>query len=241
MQIKFKYIMSRIGIMAIFLLIFLGKTYSQSHEWETEGASFGFQIQPIIPNDMFRFRGETRNVQGTDFSLNPNPGYVAGAVIRFGVHRRFTLETGINYVRRPYEAIIETDGDTYRLDLRIISYELPLSATYHVRLGQQLYLTSTAGLSLYFLPSNLFVGENPASIAAARRNWFTPSAKAATGFEYRTENSGYFYIGPSYQFFFRDLYLTEIEFRRNGDSVTNRFFISGEYFGLIFRYTFPTG
>lgn len=215
---------------------------AQGWEWEREGASFGVQLKPIVPNDIFRIRGESATEEGVEFQLDPLVGYKAGAIIRFGIHRRFTMETGINYVRRPYLASASDTSGAEEGRMRVIAYDIPIAATYYVRLSEHLYLSTSAGLHLHFLPSNLFVRQGDMSITAARRNWFAPAASARTGFEYRTRNSGYFFVGPEYRFFFQSLYITEIEYRRSQSStVRQRFTLDGAFFGIILRYTFSPG
>ena len=162
---------------------------------------FGLSYRPLIPNSLFT--GENIDFQTDTLSVNVSNkfGNSFGMVIRTDFTERWSLETGIHQTRRNFW--IEAEGvDTAlstRFDLGMVTYEIPIQLLYYVRLSDQVYMNAMAGISINFFPTNHSkVSPDFQFLAQSlRREWVGGALVANVGFEYRTERSGYFYLGAS--------------------------------------------
>jgi len=211
-------------------------------------AVFGFQIEPIIPTELFRVRKEKIDFEKVSFTTTPKPGYMIGGHIGLNFGNRITLETGINMIKRNFQIQAnETEqAENPYLNFVVQNYEIPVAVTYYVRLGERLYMANTTGVSHQILPSNLRSfnkGKYPdgrfyeLEQRSARLNWLMPTFKGGVGWEYRTEKDGYIYAGFVYHLF-TALYDTNIIYK-SGDirENFNQRYI-GDFFGLVLRYNF---
>lgn len=216
---------------------------------QSNTVNFGFQIEPIIPNKLFRIEEQIYNESGVNFSITPNPGVSYGGVVQFGLNKRFALETGMNYLRRSFTIAVDDNG--FKKDLTFVAdnFEVPLSIIYYIRLGEKLYMGHSVGISFQLLPSSLYsrdagdlvMGNEEYELEqiSMRRYWVVPAFKGSFGFEYRTEKKGYFFMGPVYHLF-TPLYYSRVNYSRNTTSVKGmKINAIGDYFGLVFRYSFP--
>jgi len=207
-----------------------------------EKNAFGIQIKPIIPNSIFRIVTEEIDKDGINYSVTPNNGYSFGATIRFGLTPHFALQTDINYIKRNYTFSINDSTFNTNLGLRVISYEIPVLATYFIRLSKNIYMGPTVGPSFQFLPTNLYSNNDNVKQHSLKTNWLSTSLLVNIGFEWRTETAGYFYFGPTYQMYSKPMFTTGI-FYKGYNNVNNPpdviMKLKGDYFGLIFRYVFP--
>ncbi|NLF43644.1 MAG: PorT family protein [Bacteroidales bacterium] len=216
---------------------------------QSKTANFGFQIEPIIPNKLFRIEEQIYNESGVNISITPNPGVSYGGVVQFGLNKHFALETGMNYLRRSFTIGVDDNG--FKKDLTFVAdnFEVPLSIIYYIRLGEKLYMGHSVGISFQLLPSSLYsrdtgdpaMGEPEYDLeqVSVRRYWVVPAFKGSFGFEYRTEKKGYFFVGPVYHLF-TPLYYSRVNYSSNTTDVLGmKIDAIGDYFGLVFRYSFP--
>jgi hypothetical protein len=96
------------------------------------------------------------------------------------------------------------------------------------------------GLSLDFFPSDVQSSDEYFKHYGTRKSWLGESVLANLGYEYRTEKSGYFYIGASYHRPFNDIYYSTVAYYRDHNHYTSgqQFLISGNYLTLDLRYFF---
>jgi len=181
--------------------------------------TFGLQLEPLIPSSLIRSSNVTAFDQGVEFSTDPMPGIAYGAHVAFWLDERISLETGINHLIRDYRitATDITDGFELPLQFTADNFEIPFTFNYHIRLGERFYMDQSLGVSLQFLP-----GEFQSRILV------------------EDENDNRLYdAGPVYRLF-STLYFTRILYTR-GDVNVNNLDIrpTGDYFSVLFRYTFP--
>ena len=205
-----------------------------------EKNAFGIQIKPIIPSSIFRIvTDQIKDTSGNIYDIKPENGYSFGATIRFGLTPHFVLQTDINYIKRNFSFSV-TDGNfTSKIALRVVSYEIPVLATYFVRLSRDVYMGPTFGASFQFLPTNLYSKNEILSQLSLKKSWVSTSLVANVGFEWRTEDKGYFYFGPTYNMYFNPMFQTRIQYinalQQTKSVITE---LKGDYFGLVFRYIF---
>ncbi|MBE0662593.1 MAG: hypothetical protein IH597_09010 [Bacteroidales bacterium] len=234
----------------IFTLLLIISSFTIASAQERK-AAFGLQIEPVIPSALFRISTVETQVGDVLFTIEPRPGIAYGAMISANLTPRFTIETGINSLSRDYKVSV-IDGDfTKSLQFKVVNFEMPLNLTYYVRLGPKLYMGHSAGFSFQFLPSNLktAVDEKDASgntiykleQISRRRYFMMPAFKGGIRLEFRTENDGYFFIGPTYRLF-TVLYRSQLFYFRGQVDIQNHDVKPiGDYFGITLRYVFPPG
>src|ERR1051326_7726196 len=171
----------------------------------------GFQYKPIFPSAFFSTGTNTVSQNSANFSVSQKYGYCAGMILRRGITKRFSFETGINYVKRNYSLNITNTNFSGNYHFTIIGYEVPLQMLIFIRLGERLYMNAASGISLDISPSTIFTFNDYYKHFAERHSEFQGSVLANLGYEYRTEKSGYFYLGASYHLPFTYFYQSSFE------------------------------
>ncbi len=221
----------------------------QSLSAQERKVTFGLQVEPLIPSNLIRSGDISAFRQGVQFDISPQPGYGYGAHLSFRLNERMAIESGINYLIRDYR--ITATEENFELDLQFSAdnFEIPLTFNYFIRLGERLYIDQSLGFSFQFLPGEFqsrIYEEIPTggyvydfSQISVRNYWVMPVFRGGFGFEYRTENSGWFYIGPVYRLF-STLYQTRILYTHPPINVNDLTIdLKGDYFSVAFRYIFP--
>lgn len=201
----------------------------------------GFQYKPIFNNDFFRAGAQTVELGSTSVTINPKAGFCGGMVIRRGLTDRLSLESGINFTKRSYTIKLvdvgNPQGDTHTDNFKFISYEIPLSVLVFIRLGEKSFMDASIGNSFDFFPSDVYTEDNYYEHVGLRKSWVKAAAIANLGFEYRTEKSGYFYLGASYHRPYTYLFQSGTNFKNTAyPTFVNE--ISGNYLTLDIRYFF---
>lgn len=212
----------------------------------------GVEFRPIFPA-AFLNTGK-QQVQNDSYSITVSPkfGFSGGMIIRYGFHKRFALETGINFVQRNFDLNIQRDSIppsgivrgspafNSNTDFTIIGYEHPIKVLFFVQVAELFYLNAAAGFQFTFFPSDIFTTNEEASTTG---QYFRHSSvrlgfdgKPGTdgvihgggilnlGMEYRTKNAGYFYLGGTYHVPFSDIYRSKFEYldQSNPPPITDR-------------------
>ncbi|MCI5057743.1 MAG: PorT family protein [Flavobacteriales bacterium] len=219
--------------------IFILCLFTISLQAQEKVITVGIQMKPIIPNSFFRAELEKIDEPSYQITGKHLMGYTAGMVIRRGLSKRWSLETGINFIRRNYRFNYSIDSILNgERKVRIVSYEVPLLALLYIRLSDKWYMNTAFGASTVFYPSD--VGFDNLDIVAdvLRRNWVQLGLNANVGYEYRTEEKGYFYAGISLHRPFNNIYRGFFTFDTNNTPVQARSNLYGSYFTIDFRYFF---
>ncbi|MFM7813993.1 MAG: outer membrane beta-barrel protein [Flavobacteriales bacterium] len=208
----------------------------------------GIQFKPMFSN---RFLGVSNYTSSTDeFSttITPRFGMNLGMVIRKGLTKNWSLETGICFVQRNFEATVRPYdlGDSVTMNYRIIAYEIPIQGLIFVKLGDQLYMNASGGCSMDFYPSNVesYISTSQdtnrydISQKTWRRSWLQPALLANYGFEWRTKSNGSFYAGVTYHRPFQRLGTVELLLEKNQVPSRDYVQIKGSYFTFDVKYFF---
>lgn len=212
--------------------------------------SAGLQFRPIIPSNLLQtstieLRGnEADGNEYLQMVINQRLGYSFGMVIRKNFTQRFAIESGVNYVRRSYQLDV-TDTDsmiTSGVDFGLSHYEIPLTAVVYIRLGEDLYMNTALGLSLDIAARSIVNGTPYFDNFTAIRK-LSGAALANVGVEYRTKDSGSFYVGATYHQNMWPIADTKVNhFRDSGASDADlQTPLSGTYLTLDLRYYFSEG
>ncbi len=196
----------------------------------------GFQYKPILASSFLSTGIKTISQNGIDFSVSQKFGYCTGMVLRRGLTKRFSLETGINYVKRNYALEITDTTFTGKSNFTIIGYEIPLQGLIFIQLGEKLFMNASAGLSWDMYPSNIATAGPYFKHHSTRHSLFQSAVLANIGYEYRTAKSGYFYLGASYHLPFTYFFQSAINYTPKNEIVSMK--LRGNYLTLDFRYFF---
>ena len=200
----------------------------------------GFQIKPIFQNDFLRTADKTLTVKNVDFTVGTKSGFAAGMVIRHGITNRFSIETGINYVKRNYDLTIEDTSFSSKTDFKIIGYEIPAMGMVFIKLSQNIHMNVSMGLSLDIFPSDIFTGEDYFDHFSLRHHIINTGVHSNLGWEYRTDKSGMIYFGASYHRPFEYIYFSQVVYEGvDPEPVISNRTLDGSYFTFDLRYFFP--
>jgi hypothetical protein len=170
-------------------------------------------------------------------------GFGFGGVVRVKLTDFWNIETGINYTRRRFGmTIADLQGPfTGETELRVIGYEIPIKGLVYIQMGKQVFMDVALGASLDFLASDVVSLERTFRFRGFKRRWGNAAVTGGVGVEYRTEESGYFYVGATYHQMIGDMMLSQVIYFRDGTppSFLQRGVLDGSYFSLDLRYFFP--
>lgn len=223
-----------------YTLIIILSFYASIVSSQERVTTFGIQFKPIVPIE-FMNSGQQETVnENIQFSQSPKAGLSFGMVIRKGFTKNLSIETGINFLRRNYDfSIVDVDSSfSLTSSFRLINYEIPVLGLVYVRLSNQIYMNVAGGFSVDIYPTPLFTFDNDFANAINRFDWFNISMLANVGWEYRTEKSGYFYLGASFHRPFSDIAREFITYKRRDEDVQGVFDLTGNYLTIDLRYFF---
>ena len=211
--------------------------------------TFGIQLKPIIPFQFFGTGTQTTTEKDLTVDFTPKFGLNFGMVVRRGFSRNWSLETGINLVQRNFRVDLTYPKIPTKqsMKFRYICYEIPLQGMIFVKLGEQLYMNASGGLSFDIYPTS--VGSSTSvrvdstvydmNQRTGRLGWIQFALLANYGFEWRTRDKGYYYLGVSYHRPFSDIGHTRVNFEsRNTAPIVLDYFLKGNYLTIDFRYFF---
>ncbi len=203
--------------------------------------TFGIQFKPIISSEIINTGAQTNKVNGISFTIKPNQGYSFGMVVRKGLSKQLSIESGINFSRRNFGLSIQDDSSNFRgeSEFSYVIYEIPILGLVYVQMGKNSYLNTAFGTTLNFLPSDWDSFDFYFEHFSERRSWIVPSLLANIGFEYRTYDKGYLYFGFSYHRPFSSISEAGVLYKQDRIEKARSFFdISGNYLTIDLRYFF---
>jgi hypothetical protein len=230
----------------LFLAFLLSGSFVMAQKSQT---TLGIQLRPMIPSQFFGTGPAHQNSDSITATLYNHLGWNAGVVLRQGLNKMWSIETGISMVQRNYKMDFESQRFRFgqSLSYQMIGYEIPLQALIYVQLGEKWYMNGSGGVSFDFYPSNLQKFGNglsdtafiDVSIKTYRQNWMMPSIMANLGFEYRTLHNGYYYIGTSYHRPLNQIAVSDLRIESRGSGNDQLFALNGTYLTLDLRYFLP--
>ena len=229
--------------MAGLLLLLWSEGHSQQNT-----TVFGIHLKPMVPNKFFGAGPQVNTEEGLQATFAPKFGLNFGMVVRKGFGKMWSFETGINIVQRNYDVDFSHPALLHdkSMSFRYICYEIPLQAMVFVKLGEHLYMNASGGVSLDMYPSNVESSTSDRNDTIVfdfyqktyRNGWLQFALLANYGFEWRTKDKGYFYIGASYHRPFREIGFTRVTFVQDTDPTRLEFYLKGNYLTADLRYFF---
>jgi Outer membrane protein beta-barrel domain len=210
--------------------------------------TLGIQLKPMIPSKYFGTGTEDAEVEGLQVHFEPNVGLNFGMIVRRGLTRNWSVESGICMVQRNYTLHFKHPQFSGEKELRFryIAYEIPMQAMVFVKLSDRLFMNASAGASIDLYPSNVESSTYEYRDTLRfdfyqktyKQSWIQMALLANYGFEWRTPDKGYFYVGASYHRPFRPIGTTAVLFELNGDPAKTTSRLGGNYLTADFRYFF---
>jgi len=219
--------------------IFLGMLLSSMVWAQKDITTVGFQIKPTFTSSFIGTGPQTISDSSFTYSIKPGSGYVAGMIIRKGYTPSLSIEFGLNYAVRNTSISASNGTVTAENKLRIVGYEIPFSQLIFIRLSNNIYMNAGAGACLNIFPSDVFKRDSTSTTYGSRSMLFNPSLLANIGFEFRTYESGYFYLGASLNRPFSEIYQFKFNYLNQG-ILQNAAYgnLNGAYIALDFKYFF---
>ncbi len=208
--------------------------------------TLGLQLKPMFASKFFETGPQRFVADSLDATLSQKLGWNTGVVIRKGINDMWSIESGISMVQRNFE--LQFFSQRYQvnnvLKYKMVGYEIPIQALIYVQLSPKWFINGSGGVALDFYPSNLYktgsVMKDSLYIDAYaktfRTRWAMLAATANLGFEYRTKDHGYFYMGASYHRPMGDIALTQLRVESKGAGNDLWMPIGGTYLTLDLRY-----
>jgi hypothetical protein len=199
----------------------------------------GIQFKPIFPIGFLGSGKLTDTYENVTLENGLKSGFSGGLIIRKGFTDLIGIETGINYVKRRYQLTVTEGSFKGVSEYRVISYEIPLLFMVYAQLFEKTYMNGALGPSITMYPSSVATYD-PAYFyhVAIRNHVVMPAITANLGWEYRTEKSGFIYIGASFQRPFDYIFTSFFNYKGNGKDFTLGRRLSGSYLTLDLRYFF---
>jgi hypothetical protein len=210
-------------------------------------ALFGLQYKPVIPNSLIGFHQQDFNSGQFESIVKQKFGNSLSMLINVGLSDRLALETGIGFTQRNFnlDYAVPDSGYAANGDVRVVSYEIPLNFIVYIRLSDEIFMNTSLGPAMTFFASDVrtFIpidANERFQQEGAYRSKFQGALNANVGFEYRTKNSGRFYLGGSYHLPFTPImtFAMSYEYATNQNvlAIDN---ISGSYLTADLRFYFP--
>jgi hypothetical protein len=220
------------------LLLFLLISSSACSSLYTQENVFtaGFRYRPIFPSAVFKTGAQTFFQNSICFSVAQKSGYNAGMIIRRGITRQFSFETGIGYTKRNFLLSITDAAFSGKSDFTIIAYEIPAEALIFLRITDKLFMNTSLGLSTDIYPTDISTQGTYFRHSSRCHSTFQFAALASLGFEYRTSKIGYFYFGSSYHQPFSYFYSSAILYLPKQELAKIK--LAGNFIAIDFRYYF---
>ena len=174
-------------------------------------------------------------------SVELTSGFAFGMVVRAGITKSISIETGINQITRRFDVAVANDTAGYEAHdkLRFIGYEVPVLGMVYVRLGERSWMNNALGFSADLYPSDAERAQEYSRVYMARKDWVQLGLVANIGVEYRTYKSGWFYLGATYQRPFGDMAQAELTWYDRLSYGTRMIVgIPGSYLTVDLRYFF---
>ncbi len=245
----------RVYLISLILLISLSVNAQKDTKSRKEiehKSLFGLNISPIFPGSFIRNSNVEYTSDTINYQINLKNSISFGAEIRYYFTYRFAVVGGIQFTRRNIKADYSSNyqgnskgiDTTFSKDLKFIAYEIPIHALGYVRLSQKVYMSIAGGFNLNFYPShikrdNVYVQRVGTKIGKYAWQFFQLGYTANIGWEYRTKNTGIFYLGASYQARFDKMarvgFYEGLTIHRPKQDHS----ITGDYFAINLKYFFP--
>lgn len=209
-------------------------------------STFGLQYKPILPNRLIGTYKQDFNETQLVSSVQQKLGHSFGGVVRRGLTKNISFETGINFTQRNFKLDFSVPDSSYQSvsDVGLVSYEIPFSCLVYIQLSDKLFINTSLGTGLTIFTSNVrkqvpIEGANESFLMeGAYKSKIQGVLLANFGFEFRTRKSGYFYLGSSFHLPFAPIITMAMAYEYAGGNAVSRQNVLGSYLTIDLRYFF---
>lgn len=207
---------------------------------------FGIQMRTVFPT---KFIGDpTTSLSGDGFeaSITQRLGFSFGGTVRANLTKLIAIETGINFTQRYFDLTMAVpDSNSYATNrMGFIEYDVPINALFYIQLSDKFFMNASLGLAITYKPTDVRVQNRPGgkhyyTMYGIRDNSLGLDLNANIGFEFRTEKSGFFYLGGSARVPFAPLFEFAAFYDYDANSTLLSGPVDGSFLTLDFKYFFP--
>ncbi len=205
---------------------------------------FGLQFRTLVPNEFFSGAPTNMQTDSLSGSVSSKLGFGFGMIIRHDFTDKWSIETGINQLRR--NLVVSADNDfneeSEEMQVGFINYEIPVRGLYYQQISREWFMNVMSGISFNMNPSDVYKNseQNNYQTYIDKRGWMTLSLLANVGVEYRTPESGNIYFGLSLHRPFRDVMRADLSYLSGGiEKRRTSSYLPGNFFSIDLRYFFP--
>ncbi len=243
-----------ISLSFIFLIAFTAVAQKKNRSKKDPLAGktfFGLGFSSMHGSNFIRDENKLFQSDTVQYNINYKPfSYKLGAEVKHFFTYRFALKTGLYYAQRKINVDYKSEhtasglikglkDTTFTGQLHFTSYEIPIHAMGYVRLAKSIYMDIHGGFDLNFYPSNLMIDNIYLQREGSFNSlFFQLGYTFGVGWEWRTKNSGAFYLGASYQA--KGDYMGAVLLYEGRVLNAAEYFyeLKGQYFSIDFRYYF---
>jgi hypothetical protein len=217
-----------------------------SQDTKNKNAYFGLEYKPIFPQHYIGNSSTLLVNTKISSEFKQEIGLSIGAIVRVSLNKNISIESGIHEVNRKYTVLFQSldSSKTASKSLSFLSYDIPISTIFFVKLTNKIFMNVALGPSFVFNPSNVanqVIADNYAVFKSeGRRNsFFGIEMNTHLGWEYRSEKSGIIYFGMAGRIPFAPIYkiATVYETPTSKEVIVGQ--LNGTYVSLDLRYYFP--
>lgn len=223
-------------LFTILLSIITISAFSQTDEDEKKYGKtyFGVHVSPTTPLNLVQNSKVIEEKNGVLYESNNKMGHSFGMEVRHDFNHIFSFQTGLSYLRRNYDFTANFDT-VFQNRMKFVGYEIPVMALAYLRLTKHIYMDNSIGCSVNFYPSDIMTEH----VYGLRNRWWQFALNANVGWDYRTEEDGYFFIGASYQLQLNDALYFVFYQENTAVSKQEGIGVKGSYLAINFKYFFP--
>jgi hypothetical protein len=232
----------------IFLLLQIGVLNAQKKPAKKEKfpSYFGLQVRTLFPTNFIGTPVNTFTNNEFSTTISQKMGFSFGGTVRAGLTKLIAFESGINFTQRNFDLTmaIADSNVSGENNFSFICYDVPINALVYIQLSEQFYMNASLGFALTFKPTSVGVLTLPGGSHSFTHSGFAfkkfgVDLNANFGFEYRTEKSGFFYLGGSARVPFAPVFDLIAQYKYQGYKNTIYGEIDGSYLSLDLKYFFP--
>jgi len=214
---------------------------------------FGIEFSPVFPTSFIGEKTLTLNQPLNDpFNLSTTitqkMGFSIGGTVRTSFTKFIALETGLNYTKRNFDITMALPDSSISANtaLGFIQYSLPINALFYIKLDQKWYMDASLGFGINFSPTSVGKTTQPRKKQVFYHLGYVEKKigfdlNANLGFEFRTEKSGFFYLGGSARVPLQPLFHLYMQYSYE-TSATEKVldgYVDGSFLAIQVKYFFP--
>ena len=209
---------------------------------------FGINTGAIIPINYFGAGPLELESNNSQITLSSKIGYHFGMIIKTNYNKKFSIESGINFLRRNFDLSGSSNETSLKdnADFGYISYSFPTKAIVYIQLSDKSFLNTSVGASLDFYASDVESKGEKYFIdhISYKDKWINGAILADLGVEWRG-GYGAFFLGAGVNIPITTIAVTNLKFHYDESDYNNKIdtynpvFLRGNFFDIKIKYFLP--